>query len=299
MRVWAEAQTGRIEADVSVLTYISVHQPQRPENLRDVKSRTMSRLPDDRLVIRPRALRTEEIDPEGITCGGGTRIHGGGAIGFHSGVPAPDFPSRRVRQKPGDSAPKAGVRVRIRGSIACAHSRPRSRSSTCRNFAWPPRVWRSSLARDSPGRVTCARGRTANLRQGRLCIRGSYWPPAACSGILSCMTLRQVLAVPLAAAAFSAGAQPRPPFTKGILSILFPKEMPRPECFAQAKSAGFDAMEVAIGTDLPLDISHDDARRMADAADTASIHIATLCVSEPLHQNPLNAADPAVRARDA
>ncbi len=73
--------------------------------------------------------------------------------------------------------------------------------------------------------------------------------------------------------------------------------MPRPECFAQAKSAGFDAMEVAIGTDLPLDISHDDARRMADAADKAGIHIATLWVSEPLHQNPLNAADPAVRAR--
>ena len=73
--------------------------------------------------------------------------------------------------------------------------------------------------------------------------------------------------------------------------------MPRPECFAQAKSAGFDAIEVAIGTDLPLDISHDDARRMADAADKAGIRIATLWVSEPLHQNPLNAADPAVRAR--
>ena len=111
------------------------------------------------------------------------------------------------------------------------------------------------------------------------------------------MTRRQILAAPLAAAAFRAGAQPSPRFTKGICSIIFPKEMPRPECFAQAKSAGFDAIEVAIGTDLPLDISHDDARRMADAADKAGIRIATLWVSEPLHQNPLNAADPAVRGR--
>ena len=46
-------------------------------------------------------------------------------------------------------------------------------------------------------------------------------------------------------------------------------------------------MELSIGTDFPLDISHDDARRMADAADKAGIRIATLWVSEPLHQNPL------------
>ena len=73
--------------------------------------------------------------------------------------------------------------------------------------------------------------------------------------------------------------------------------MPRPECFAQAKSAGFDAVELAIGADFPLEISHDDARRMGDAADKAGIRIATLWVSEALHQNPLNAPDPAVRAR--
>jgi hexulose-6-phosphate isomerase len=111
------------------------------------------------------------------------------------------------------------------------------------------------------------------------------------------MTRRELLAAPLAAAAFSARAQSGPHFTKGICSIIFPKEMPRPECFAQAKSAGFDAVEVAIGTDLTLDTSRDEARRMADAADKAGIRIATLWVSEPLHQNPLNAADPAIRAR--
>jgi hexulose-6-phosphate isomerase len=110
------------------------------------------------------------------------------------------------------------------------------------------------------------------------------------------MNRRQVLALPLAAA-FSAQAQSSPRFTKGICSIIFPKDMPRPECFAQAKSAGFDAVEIAVGTDLSLDISHDDARRMADAAAKAGIQIATLWVSEPLHQNPLNAPDPVVRAR--
>src|SRR5207248_261701 len=41
----------------------------------------------------------------------------------------------------------------------------------------------------------------------------------------------------------------------------------------------------------------DDGRRMADAAAKAGIRIATLWVSEPLHQNPLNAAEAAVRAR--
>jgi L-ribulose-5-phosphate 3-epimerase len=111
------------------------------------------------------------------------------------------------------------------------------------------------------------------------------------------MTRRKILAMPLAAAAFSARAQSGPRFTKGICSVIFPKEMPRAECFTQAKSAGFEAIELAIGTDLPLDISRDDARRMAEAAAKTGIRIATLWASEPLHQNPLNAADPAVRAR--
>ena len=108
------------------------------------------------------------------------------------------------------------------------------------------------------------------------------------------MNRRQILALPLAAAA---GAQSRPRFIKGICSIIFPKEMPRTECFAQAKSAGFDAIELAVGTDLPLDISHSEAGRLAEAAEKAGIRIATLWVSEPLHQNPLNAPDPGVRAR--
>jgi hexulose-6-phosphate isomerase len=108
------------------------------------------------------------------------------------------------------------------------------------------------------------------------------------------MTRREALVLPFAAVA---SAQSPPRFTKGICSVIFPNDLPRAECFAQAKSAGFDAIELAIGTDVPLDIGHDDARRLADAAEKAGIHIATLWVSEPLHQNPLNSPDAAVRAR--
>jgi L-ribulose-5-phosphate 3-epimerase len=111
------------------------------------------------------------------------------------------------------------------------------------------------------------------------------------------MTRREILAAPLAVAATSALAQSQPRFLKGICSIIFPKELPRAECFAQAKSAGFDAVELAVGSDLPLDISRDDARRLGEAAEKAGVRIATLWVSEPLHQNPLNSPDPAVRAR--
>jgi L-ribulose-5-phosphate 3-epimerase len=73
--------------------------------------------------------------------------------------------------------------------------------------------------------------------------------------------------------------------------------MARQECFAQAKSAGFDAMEVAIGPDIALDATRDDVRRMADSADKAGIKIATLWASEPLLRNPINSPDAAVRAR--
>jgi hexulose-6-phosphate isomerase len=111
------------------------------------------------------------------------------------------------------------------------------------------------------------------------------------------MTRRDLLAVSLAAAAAPTRAQQSPHFAKGICSIIFPTEMPRAECFTRAKSAGFDAIELAVGRDFPLDISLDEAHRLRDAASAAKIEIATIWVSEPLHANPLNAEDPAVRAR--
>src|SRR5580765_4977034 len=54
---------------------LSVYKPQRPENLRDVKGRTVCRLPDDRLAIGRRSLPTEEVDPECIARCGGACIH--------------------------------------------------------------------------------------------------------------------------------------------------------------------------------------------------------------------------------
>jgi hexulose-6-phosphate isomerase len=111
------------------------------------------------------------------------------------------------------------------------------------------------------------------------------------------MTRRDFAAATLAAAAPPSQGQARLHVVKGICSIIFPREMPRAECFKQAKAAEFDAMELAVGYDFPIDISIDDARRMRDAADAAKVQIATIWVSEPLHANPLNAPDPAVRAR--
>ncbi|MGI8742709.1 MAG: sugar phosphate isomerase/epimerase family protein [Bryobacteraceae bacterium] len=113
------------------------------------------------------------------------------------------------------------------------------------------------------------------------------------------MTRRDLLVAASAAAASPATPAPTPRFVKGICSVIFPKDQTRPEAFAQAKSAGFDAVEVAIGNDFPLDISHDDARRFGDAAHKAGITIATIWASQPLSANPLNSDDPAARARGA
>jgi L-ribulose-5-phosphate 3-epimerase len=112
------------------------------------------------------------------------------------------------------------------------------------------------------------------------------------------MTRRDVLAGTFATA-LSAAAAPAPQFVKGICSVAFPKELPVGERITRAKDAGFDAIELTVGPDFPLDINHDDARRLADAADKSHIQIATLWVSEPLLQHPLNAPDPADRAKGA
>jgi hexulose-6-phosphate isomerase len=111
------------------------------------------------------------------------------------------------------------------------------------------------------------------------------------------LTRRTILVAPLAAIASSAVAMQSSSFVKSICSVNFPKEMPLSECFKRAKAAGFDAMEISVGRDVALEVSSDDAKRLRDAAQSAGIKIATLWVSEPLHANPLNADDPATRAR--
>ena len=98
------------------------------------------------------------------------------------------------------------------------------------------------------------------------------------------------------ALAMPAAAQ-APHFIKGICSIIFPKELPRADAFRQARNAGFDAIEIALGNDIGLDTKPDDLKRLGDAAHQAGITIATLWVSEPFQKNPLNSEDPAVRER--
>jgi len=86
-------------------------------------------------------------------------------------------------------------------------------------------------------------------------------------------------------------------FIKSICSIIFPDGQPLAESFAQAKKAGFDAMELRMGADVPLDSSAADLQKTAAAARQAGVTIATLWVSEPLLKNPLNSDSAEGRAR--
>ena len=102
------------------------------------------------------------------------------------------------------------------------------------------------------------------------------------------------------AAAFAAGslagAGPAQ-FRKSIAAVIFPREMPMEEQFRQAKDAGFEGIELRMGDHVKIDSTEDQLRRWGDAARKAGITIVSLWVSEPLTSNPLNSADPAVRAR--
>ena len=111
------------------------------------------------------------------------------------------------------------------------------------------------------------------------------------------MTRRDLLAAACSVGVARGAPAATPRCIKSICSVIFQKEQPRGEVFALAKSAGFDAVEVSIGYDFPLDITQDDARRFGDTAHQAGIQIATIWVSEPLSANPLNHDDPAARAR--
>jgi L-ribulose-5-phosphate 3-epimerase len=69
------------------------------------------------------------------------------------------------------------------------------------------------------------------------------------------------------------------------------------EKFRQAKSAGFEGVEVRFGNEIPMSLSPAEVKRIGDAAREAGVQIASMWVSEPLHTNPLNSPDAAVRAR--
>ena len=73
--------------------------------------------------------------------------------------------------------------------------------------------------------------------------------------------------------------------------------MPVNEYFAPAKSAGFDAIELRVGADIPAGATDEEVKRIGDAAAQAGLKIASMWVSEPLNANALNHPSPELRAR--
>ena len=106
------------------------------------------------------------------------------------------------------------------------------------------------------------------------------------------MRRREFLAV-AAAPALAAG----PRFIKSICSVIFPPGTPLPECFKRAKAAGFDAIEIRMAEEVSLDSTPDQMKQLADDAHKAGVMIASMWVSRPLSQHPINSPDAAVRAQ--
>ena len=86
-------------------------------------------------------------------------------------------------------------------------------------------------------------------------------------------------------------------FVKGICAGIFPPNMSYADRIRAAKDAGFDAIEFSMGRELGLSASPDDAKRLGESAGKAGIAIASLWVSGPLSESPLNSAERAVRER--
>ncbi len=106
------------------------------------------------------------------------------------------------------------------------------------------------------------------------------------------MRRREFLAV---AAAPALAASPQ--FVKSICSVIFPPNTPLPECFRRAKNAGFDGIEIRMSEEVSLDSTPDQMKQLADEAHKAGVIIASMWVSRPLAQTPINSDDPAIRAQ--
>lgn len=86
-------------------------------------------------------------------------------------------------------------------------------------------------------------------------------------------------------------------FRKGICSVNFDSHKPLADCFAEAKAAGFEGMEIALGEQLGLAASADDCLRVREAADKLGLTIISVWVSGVISETPLNDSDPKVRER--
>src|SRR5205807_2376949 len=62
-------------------------------------------------------------------------------------------------------------------------------------------------------------------------------------------------------------------------------------------AAGFDAIEIRMSEEVSLDSTPDQMKQLADDAHKAGVMIASMWVSRPLSQHPINSPDPAVRAQ--
>ena len=94
------------------------------------------------------------------------------------------------------------------------------------------------------------------------------------------MTRRQILA---GGAAFPAAAATKQTFIKGITSSVFPPGTPYLECLDRAANAGFEAIEIRLHEKefLSPTATADDAARLADAAASRRIQIASLWLLTP------------------
>jgi hexulose-6-phosphate isomerase len=86
-------------------------------------------------------------------------------------------------------------------------------------------------------------------------------------------------------------------FRKGITLGNFPKGKPLSDCFAEAKAAGFEGLEIALGDQVHLETSDDDLKRARESAEKNGIAIVNVWVSGAIAHTPLNSADATVRAQ--
>ncbi|MES1260171.1 MAG: hypothetical protein ABUS49_00440, partial [Acidobacteriota bacterium] len=83
------------------------------------------------------------------------------------------------------------------------------------------------------------------------------------------------------AAAGAARAQ-SPRFIRSICSVIFPPGTAPREMFRRAKAAGFDAMELRLGVDIPMESPDAALGEIRKTAEGSGIKLASLWVSEPL-----------------
>jgi L-ribulose-5-phosphate 3-epimerase len=86
-------------------------------------------------------------------------------------------------------------------------------------------------------------------------------------------------------------------FRKGITLGSFKKGTTLPDCFAQAKAAGFEGVELALGGQVDLKTPDDDLKRVRESAAKNGITIINVWVSGVIAKTPLNDDDPKVRAQ--